>query len=53
MKSARTIRREFLFQIKLEKPQEYCMYFKVFITKSWGKKADDGRGRFNQRFLRE
>ncbi len=29
------------------------MYFKVFITKSWGKKTGDGRRRFNQCFPME
>ena len=42
--------REIFLQILCSKPQEYWMYFKVLISKSWGKGFARCRWRFIQRF---
>ena len=42
--------REIFLQILCSKPQEYWMYFKVLISKSWGKRFARCRWRFIQRF---
>ena len=39
------LRREILFQDKVWKTQEYCMYFKFFKLQDWGKRSGEGRRR--------
>ena len=39
------LRREILFQDKVWKTQEYCMYFKFFKLQDWDKRSGEGRRR--------